>query len=237
MILSLPHPILPTRREYSGFLSRKASMRIHAVKHSLTALVCSRCHCEIKPSRDEKQTVTVKGKRVKKTVRVLGDPYRWIKFQKRPRNVRCMAAACAFKRSDLTTSEKLGRLYDAQDAAEDAIAAWSGEADDLKTILSDLASEVREVSQEYNESADNIENSFPGGSPTIDDCREKAEQLESWADEIEEVDFDEWEPAKESPEDPDGDSDEETNDDGQTRVEWADEQRDKASEVIGECPL
>jgi hypothetical protein len=232
MILSLPRPILPTRREYSGFLSRKASMRIHAVKHSLTALVCSRCRCEIKPSRDEKQTVTVKGKRVKKTVRVLGDPYKWIKFNRRPRNIRCMAPACAFMRSDLTTSEKLGRLYDAQDAAEDAIAAWSGEADDLKTILSDLASEVREVSQEYNESADNIENSFPGGSPTIDDCRDKADQLESWADEIESVDFDEW-----SSSDEDADSEDAANDDGQTRAEWADEQRDKASEVIGECPI
>lgn len=230
MILSQTHPISLTRREYSGFRSRKEGVRIHTVKHSLTALVCSRCRCEIKPSRDEKQTVTVKGKSVEKTVRVLGDPYRWIKFNRRPRNVRCMA--CGFKRSDLTTSEKLGRVYDAQDTAEDAVAAWSGEADDLKTILSDLASEIREVSQEYNDSADNIEESFPGGSPTIDDCREKAEQLESWADEIEEADFDEW-----SSSDEDADSEDAANDDGQTRAEWADEQRDKASAVIGECPL
>ena len=212
-------------------------MRQHHVKHSLTALVCSRCRCEIKPSRDETQTVTVKGKAAEKTVRVLGDPYRWIKFNRRPRTVRCMAPACAFKRSDLTTSEKLGRIYDAQDSAEDAIAAWSGEADDLKTILSDLASEIRDVAQEYNDSADNMEQAFTGGSPTIDDCRDKADQLESWADEIENVDFDEWEPAKEEADDPDGDSDVETNDDGQTHDEWAEAQRDTASAAVSECPI
>ena len=85
-------------------------------------LKCSKCGADIRPSRDEKPPKAAKGERerVTKLVRVLGDPYRWVKFNRRPRNVRCMAKGCAFRRSDLTTSDKLGRVYDAQDAASDA---------------------------------------------------------------------------------------------------------------------
>jgi uncharacterized protein YfcZ (UPF0381/DUF406 family) len=232
-------------------------MRITTVKHSQSELSCSRCGEKIRPSRDEEQQVTGRGgKLVTKPVRVLGDSYRWIKFNRRPRVVRCMKAGCAFRSSDLTTSEKLSRVYAARDTAEQQIAEWSGDAEDLKAILEDLANEVREVADEYGESADNMEQAFSGGSPTIDDCREKQDQLTEWADEIEGVEITEWAPvekeeegAGEAPEgEEEGEEEEEEeetkkeddeprNDEGQTREEWADEQRGAAEEVAGGCPL
>ena len=205
-------------------------MKIHHVKHPLTALKCSKCSADIRPSRDEKPPKAAKGerKRVTKLVRVLGDPYRWVKFNRRPRNVRCMAKGCAFRRSDLTTSDKLGRVYDAQDAASDAVAAWTGEGDDaadeLTQSLADLASELREVASEYTESADAMESAFTGGSPTIDDCREKAEALEGWADELESTDFDTW-----------GSDSEDAGD--EAHAAWLDEQRDKANDAVNDCPI
>lgn len=249
-------------------------MRITTVNHAQKAQTCRRCGTTIKPSRDVKQDVLNKrtGKTKKKVVRVLGDSYRWIKFNRGSKIVRCMDNACRFRPSDMTTSDKLSTLYGAQETAEDAIDAWDGDEgsiDDLKTALEDLATSVEEVAEGYTESADNMENVFTGGSPTIDDCREKAEGLESWKDEIEGVDFDEWDgPSEEDAakcetcegeivKDEDGnwkhdpelkssaknDRDheaepaEQKNSDGQTREEWVEAQREKAMEVVGNCPI
>lgn len=160
-------------------------MKITTVKHSQTNLTCGKCGASIMASRNET--------RDGKTVRVLGDPYRWIKHNRRPKTVRCMSERCSFRRSDLTTSDKLSRVFAALESTEASVAEWDGDdIETLKEALQTLAEEAREVASEYNESADNMEQSFPSGSPTIEDCREKAENLEQWADELEGVDFEEW---------------------------------------------
>lgn len=255
-------------------------MRITTVKHAKKkGIACGKCHDKIKPSRDEKQTVTDKrtGKSKKKIVRVLGDSYRWIKFNRGPTLIRCMKPECAFRQSDMTRG-KMSGVYAAQESAQDSIAEWEGEnVEDLKQILSDAAEAIKEVAQEYTDSADNIEQAFTGGSATADECKEKAESLESWADELEQVDFEEWDGPDEGDEPEElkckhceetitkvegeddkythgeeaegsqrgGDSDhdaepEETeakNSQGQTREEWAEDQRSAAEEAIGNCPV
>lgn len=215
-------------------------MRVIEVKHSLTALSCSKCGAEIKPSRDEKQLVENKrtGKKTKKVVRVLGDPYRWIKHNRRPRKVRCMKVECRFRRSDMTTSDKLSRVYAAEETAQDSIGDWGGSeasVEDLKEILTTLADEAREVADEYEESAQNIEDAFPNGSSTAEECREKAEELTGWADELEAVDFDEWD-GPDVTEKAANTNEEPKNDSGETHDEWLDAQREVASDAAG-CPL
>lgn len=250
-------------------------MRITTVKHSLTELTCGKCGDKIRASRDEQQDVVDKrtGKKKRKKVRVLGDSYRWIKFNRGPKRIRCMKPACAFRASDMTTSDKLSRVYGAQETAEEAIAGWDPAEgiDDLKQALEDLATEIREVSDEYEESASNMEQAFPSGSSQIDEIREKSENLAAWADEIEAVDLEEWdgpeddddtEPRKciacelnvekaddggwkhvhegEAPEEePDHEPEPEDakNSSEQTREEWGEEQRGKAEEVLGNCPV
>lgn len=114
-----------------------------------------------------------------------GAAYRWIKPRYGSKVVRCLKAECRFRSSDLTSSDKLARVYSAQETLEDAIAGWDGEdGEDVKQALTDAAEEIRDVASEYESSADSIESAFSSSS-TADECREKAEALESWADEIE----------------------------------------------------
>lgn len=195
-------------------------MRINYVQHALKkGLVCGKCNKPIGHSHNDKKT--------KK--RILGDAYLWIKPRYGGKRIRCVA--CPFRDSDLTTSEKLGRVYDARDTARDAISQWDGEdLQDLRAALEDCINEVREVADEYNESADNIEQSFPNGSPTSEDCREKADALSSWCDEMESVDLEDREEEDDEETDEEGDADEK-------RSEWAEAQRDTALGVVDGCPV
>lgn len=217
-------------------------MRINRVKHSLTEHVCGKCSVKIRASRDEKKRVPNKrtGKTEWKTVRILGDSYIWIKFNRGPKKIRCAQPSCTFRASDMTTSDKLARAYGAQEQAEDEISTWGGTADDpastddLKQALDTAAEEIREVAGEYGESADSLEQTFTGGSPTIDECREKQENLESWADELESVSFEEWdEDAEHEP------SEDQTAEEAKTAAyeQWEQEQKDLAEEALGNCPV
>lgn len=186
-----------------------------------------------------------------------GDAYSWLKGRNGPRKVVC--ANCQFSDSDKTGSDKLGRVYDARDAALAAVGNWAIEDDpeDLKSALTECAEALREVSNEYQESADNIHQNFSESS-TADDCEEKANEIESYADSVENAldNVDEWD------EDATRDElkDEYENDNpkaealdpvawGREMSEWVDEQvkerrndwgeqaRDAAESAIGECPV
>jgi len=125
------------------------------------------------------------GTKVKK-----GDPYKWIKPRYGAKRVKC--DSCRFRPSELTSS-KMGTVYDAQEDVEDTIAGCES-VEDLQGALEDFAGTVREVGDEYQESADAI-NETAEGSPVAEECEEKAEGLSGWADELEGVDFDEYEEA------------------------------------------
>ena len=109
-----------------------------------------------------------------------GDTYYWWKF----RHGGKVLSKTFPRQSQLTQSDKLSRAYATAENLSDAI----GEAEDTEAIvdaLNDAATSAREIGEEYGESADNIESAFPNGSPTADDCREKADSMDSWADELE----------------------------------------------------
>lgn len=120
-----------------------------------------------------------------------GESYYWWKFRyggkqfskKRPRP------------SQLTQSDKKSRALAAQERIEDATSSWSCNADQdelrevigsmraTAEVLESVVGDLREIADEYNESADNIEQNF-SYSQTAEDCREKADALESSADDI-----------------------------------------------------
>jgi len=140
-------------------------MRTHSVKKAQKDQgTCLKCHKPIKA----------------------GDTYAWLKGRHGPRKVVC--AACHFSDSDRTGSDKLARVYDARDAAQEAVSKWATEDDleDLKTVLTECAEALREVAQEYQDSADNIHQNFSESS-TADDCEEKANEIEGYADEVAEA--------------------------------------------------
>jgi hypothetical protein len=90
------------------------------------------------------------------------------------------------KQSQLTNSDKLSRIYAAQESIQDAMC---DDAELMREVVEAAAEEIREVGEEYQESCDNIRDQFTD-SPTADECEEKAEACSSLADELEGIDFD-----------------------------------------------
>ena len=113
--------------------------------------------------------------------------------------IRCKK--CRPRPSELTTSDKLSRLYSASEDIEDKLKEAEPTKEFLQELLETLEfaiSEAEEVGEEYNESADNMEEYFPN-SPLVDEIRERADNCEEWLDELEsakdevEALIDEWE--------------------------------------------
>lgn len=117
-----------------------------------------------------------------------GESYYWWKFRYGGKQY----STTRPRQSQLTQSPHLSMIYEAQEMIEDFSipdAATFGDPHELAEAVRDLASEwegaidtLREVASNYNESADNKEEYFPGGG---DEIREKADAVESSADEAE----------------------------------------------------
>lgn len=123
------------------------------------------------------------------------------------------------RRSQLSNS-KMAEVWDAVDTLD---LSSCETPDDIKQALESVAQTAREVSEQYIESADNIEQSFPSGNPTSEACRTTGEELESWADTLESWDPDEDEFVK----------DDSSYDDEES---WLEAQRESAMDVVNEQP-
>lgn len=88
--------------------------------------------------------------------------------------------------SQVTSNSKLSALYSATESLEDALRE-AANLDDIQDALDQCASEVGEVIDEYRESISNMEETFTGGSPLIDEFTENADALEAFADELNEA--------------------------------------------------
>jgi len=170
---------------------------------------------------------------------VVGDAYIWIKPRYGGKRIRCTAAKCRFRASDLTGSDKLSRVYSAQENVEDFVNDWDGDEGDvsaLRDALEEAAEEIREVGQEYQESADNIRDSFSESS-TADECEEKAQELEGWADEIESAmdELTDFEPDED--ETKEADDDEPRDSEGRTADEWREAMVEAAQGPLSDCPV
>jgi len=123
-----------------------------------------------------------------------GTVYLTYKHRYARRTIRCVA--CYPRASELTTSEKLSALYGAQETVGDVTAALQQAsvqdmtAEAMRKVLGDLHSEVasaqetaQDVAGQYEESADNMEQYFPGSS-RVDEIRDKASSCEDWAGEL-----------------------------------------------------
>lgn len=116
-----------------------------------------------------------------------GDSYFWWQNYRSPKQFRCSEHRPR-PSEYATTSDKLSRLYAAQENVEDALVAMLGDPDDASDIaqaLRDAAETAREVGDEYRESADNIEDGFGTRTSQCDELEEKGDNCDSWADELE----------------------------------------------------
>jgi len=154
-----------------------------------------------------------------------GQPYKWFKMKTTYGGIKkSFHPDCQILASDRTTS-RMGQIWDAQ---PDIGAAET--VSDIQAELQSFAEVVRSVSEEYTESADNMESGFGHSTYQSDELREKGEALESWADELENWSFN----GDEEPTQDEGESD----DDYEQRVEdWRQEIRDEAQGEVDNCPV
>ena len=138
--------------------------RVTTVKRSQKPFTCEKCRKDIPK----------------------GSTYRHFKVGFRTRYVhrRCMDAACTPRQSELDAS-KMSAVWYAQESFEAAVESATC-ADDLASALSDYAEAVREVGEEYREASENPNT----GAVFNTDAEERADTLESAADEIEDIDVD-----------------------------------------------
>lgn len=116
----------------------------------------------------------------------VGHPYKWIKPKSGPYGGRTLyrCDACPTWQVWEYSSSMSARLaqishnfFDAVDSAESM--------DDVTTALSSAADEIRDLASEKRESAENIESGFGHPTEKSEELSQIADDLESWADEVE----------------------------------------------------
>jgi len=118
-----------------------------------------------------------------------GETYFWWSVMMGSRGVRKIRCAkCRPRPSDLTSSDKLSRIYAAQESVEDILGGAPDNfitfRDDVVQALNDCAQEIREVGEEYGESYDNMPEGLQQGE-TGQRCEEMRDNCEQWADALE----------------------------------------------------
>lgn len=169
-------------------------------------------------------------------------------YSYKPRNVGPVYHCSAHypKQSEMTKG-KMSMVFAAQEDAEERLNAltvgevtedWDGSdiLSEVSSILEDFAEAIREVASEYQESADAMEDGFGHETYVSQEVREKGEELEAWADEIESdsepiVTFD--------PPERDEDEDEDVYQDAldEAAEDFLSECRDHADNHINNCPI
>ncbi len=157
-----------------------------------------------------------------------GDPYKWVQPKSSvyggSKRYRC--TACPTWRPSELTSSKMAGVYAAQEQCDDQVYGCE-DVDALEALRDDLADQIEQVGDEYEEAAQNIIDGFGHDTVQSDDLQQKAEELRAWADEIRGTDFDEFE---EPDEEPDEDADD-------VRESWLEDQQAKLADVLSECPV
>jgi len=118
----------------------------------------------------------------------VGQPYKWFKMKSAYGGVKkSYHPDCEIPASHRTTS-RMGQVWDAQTAAASDLSS-AEDLDGIREALQGFAAEVRQVGEEYTESADNMESGFGHATYQSDELRERGEALEAWADELENWEF------------------------------------------------
>jgi uncharacterized protein YoaH (UPF0181 family) len=112
-----------------------------------------------------------------------GDPYKWVAIRPTPRSSRKYkrCASCPnWKPSELSSS-KLAAIYAVQEDFEE----YNFETfEDIQSFMESAGDAIRDVAEEYRESAQNIEDGFGHETYVSQELADKADTLEGWADDV-----------------------------------------------------
>ncbi len=191
----------------------------------------------------------------------VGDPYKWIAPRahraaqgvKRNRHTTCPA----WKPSETTSSQHLATIYAAQEAADASLSTIEvatidetvDVAEQLQEIAETFAEEVMGAAETYQESADAIEEGFGHETYQSEELAEKAEAVESWAEEASSFTADEYDgedlPCAECADVEDADQHHDDNledyhdydEDPSVLQDWLEEQVSALSDITGDMPV
>lgn len=124
----------------------------------------------------------VKSARKKNPVADVGEEYYWWKFAFGPK----MYSKTPPKRSQLTRSAFLSNLYDLQDG----LANRFTDIDAIEDDLQDLISELETMRDEAQDSLDNMPEHLQETSQSGEMLQERIDNLESWINDLENIDTD-----------------------------------------------
>lgn len=128
-------------------------------------------------------------------------------------------------------------VYAAQEQCDDN-AGDCQTRDDFEQLAVDIADQIDAVAEEYQESADNIEEGFGHETSMSDELRSKYDELTSWAEEIRSTDFEDT--PEEPVFDPDGDGTEHEEHEEWLMDEfepWRDACIEAITSIVGDCPV
>lgn len=158
-----------------------------------------------------------------------GEPYKWIAPRSGPYGGRTLYRCGACPNWQLWEYSQSMNARLAEISYDFAGMITSVEfPDDVQNALDDVAGRVRDLAEEKRESASNIEEGFQHATSQSDELNDAAEQLDSWADEIESATI---------PELPEEYEDGWEGDDAENQLEaWRDEVSDACS-IVDEPPV
>jgi hypothetical protein len=163
-----------------------------------------------------------------RTVIELGEPYRWfvVGFRSNYVHIRCMKPTCTPRMSELESSQ-LSEVYAAVESAEDELTGLEngdpGDTSDITSVFDQVGDAIDNVVSVYREA----DEQFGGGGQT--DNSERADNLESAKDELDQISLDEFD---ESSCDEHDTFNEECDDCKELKATWWTEQIDAAKDVL-----
>jgi hypothetical protein len=194
------------------------------------AMRCSAYPCKLAEERDGDAEIRV------------GDSY--YTWARKNIGVYFQHVTCGYPRPTQLSSRKTAQVEEAIADAEKQIGDWAPEIgadftygdgyDDVTQALQSVADSAREVGQEYQDGFDNMPEGLNQGS-TAQAMEEVAQELDGFADDLEQFSPNTDEP--ELPDRDDGEDDDDYRDRCQQALDdWADEVRSEATEKMSEMP-
>jgi hypothetical protein len=163
-----------------------------------------------------------------------GEPYKWAKTRTHRGGMGFKKKWCSKHsptRAQMTSSQHLATLYQAQDDAADTLAKCDN-VDDMQSAMQAAAEGIKEAAEGYRESAQNMEEGFGHATSMSEELEAKADEIEAYADDVEQ-----WTPDDDPPDD---DYDPAHMDDyydhEQAKLDWLDACRESAQSALDESP-
>jgi hypothetical protein len=118
-----------------------------------------------------------------------GMPYKWIEPRSGPYGGRLMVRCTECPNWNIWeySSSLSARIAELQFNASTALEAEFDSEDDLRSIMDEIATDIRSLAEEKEEAASNMEDGFGHETYQSQEIADQAQSLNDWADEVENV--------------------------------------------------